>query len=41
MNNNNELKEINIKYRTYCYFNVKLNIDDIDFNNILLDEQSY
>ena len=41
MENNNELKEINIKYSKFYYFNVIINIQDTDLDNIFLDEKSY
>ena len=37
---NDELKEIDIKNCTCFYFNDIINIEDFDFNNILIDEKS-
>ena len=37
----NNLKEINIKSRTYHYFDNTIKIKDFDFDNILLDKKSY
>ena len=41
MESNNKLKGIDIKNCTCYYFDDKININDIDLNNILLDEKSY
>ena len=37
----NNLKEINIKNHTCYYFDDVIKIEDLDFDNILLDEKSY
>ena len=37
MENNNELKEIDMKNRTYYYFDNTININDLDTDHILLD----
>ena len=37
MENNNELKEIDMKNRTYYYFDNIININDLDADHILLD----
>lgn len=37
MENNNELKEIDMKNRTYYYFDNIININDLDTDHILLD----
>ena len=37
---NNELKEIDIKYCTYYYFDDIIKIEDFDFHNISIDEES-
>ena len=41
MENNEKLREISIKNRTFYYFDGKIKIEDFDFDNILLDEKSY
>ena len=41
MESHDKLKEINIKYRTCCYFDETIKIDDFDFDNIPFDEKSY
>ena len=41
MDSNKNLKEIDIKNRTYYYFDDILNIHDLDLDNISLDEKSY
>ena len=41
MESNDELKEINIKYRAFYYFGDIIKIEDFNFINILLDEKSY
>ena len=41
MESNNDLKEINIKNCTCCYFDNRINIDDLDFDKILLDEKTH
>ena len=41
MNNNYELKEINIKNRTRFYFDDIIKIEHLDLDNILIDEKSY
>ena len=40
MENNNKLKEIDIKNRTYYYFNDIIKIEDFDLD-ILIGEKSY
>ena len=40
MESKNELKEIDIKNRTYYYFDDTMRIDNIYFNNVLLHEKS-
>ena len=37
----NNLKEINFKNCSYCYFHGIIKVEDFDFDNILLDEKSY
>ena len=37
----NKVKGINIKYRTYDFFNDMINIENFDPNNIKIDEKSY
>ena len=41
MNNNYEIKEVNIKNGTCYYFHDTLNINNLNLNNILFDEKSY
>ena len=41
MESNDKLKEINIKNRTCCYFNEKINIEDFDLDKILIDGKLY
>ena len=41
MESKDKLKEIDIKNYTCYYFDDKMRVIDIDFNNILLDEKSY
>ena len=41
MGNNDELKKIDIKNRTCCYFNDIIKIEDFDLDNILIYEKSY
>ena len=41
MESKNKLKEIDIKNRTRYYFDDIMRVTDIDFNNILLDENLY
>ena len=41
MGSKDELKEIGIRNRTYCYFDDIMRVKDIDFSNILLDKKSY
>ena len=41
MENNDKLKEIDIKSRTCYYFNNTIKTEDFDFNNTLIDEKSY
>ena len=40
MENNNELKETDIKNHTHYYFDDIMKVEDIDFDNILLDKNS-
>ena len=37
----NKVKDVDIKNRTYCFFNDMINIKNFDLNNIKLDEESY
>ena len=37
----NKAKDINIKNRTYYFFNDIINIENFDSNNIKIDEKSY
>ena len=41
MESNDELKESNIKNRTYYYFDDIIKIKDFDFDNILMNGKSY
>ena len=41
MDSNNELKEIDIKNHTCCYFYSVNEIEDFDVDNILIDIKSY
>ena len=41
MESKNKLKEIDIKNRTCYYFDDIMRVIDVDFNNILLDENLY
>ena len=41
MENNNKLKDIDIKNRMCYYFDDIMKVQDIDFENILLDERLY
>ena len=41
MESNDKLKEINIKNHTCYYFDDIIKIEDVDFDNILLDEKLY
>ena len=41
MENYDELKDIDIKYRTCYYFDDIIKIEDFNFDNILIDEKSY
>ena len=36
-----KIKEINIKNRTYCFFNDMINIKNFDSNLIKIDKKSY
>ena len=38
---NNELKKVHIKNRTCYYFDDIIKLEDIGFDNILIDEKSY
>ena len=40
MESNYELKEINIKNRSCCYFHDIIKFEDFDLENILIDEKS-
>ena len=35
------IKEINIKNRTYCFFDDMINIEDFDSNLLKIDKKSY
>ena len=37
----NKVKNINIKNRTYYFFNDIINVENFDLNNIKIDEKSY
>ena len=37
----NKVKDIDIKNRTYYFFNDVINIENFDLNNIKIDEKSY
>ena len=37
----NKVKDINIKNRTYYFFNDTIDIENFDPNNIKIDEKSY
>ena len=37
----NKVKDINIKSRTFYFFNDIINIENFDLNNIKIDEKSY
>ena len=37
----NNLKEVNFKNCSYYYFHGIIKVEDFDFDNILLDEESY
>ena len=37
----NKVKDINIKSRTYYFFNDIINIENFDPNNVKIDEKSY
>ena len=39
MENNNKLKQIDIKSRTCYYFNDIIKFEDFDLDNILIDEK--
>ena len=41
MESNDKLNEIDIKNRTYYYFNDIIEIEDFDLDNILIGEKSY
>ena len=41
MESNNELKEIDIKNRTYCHFDNLIRVRDFDFGHTLLHKKSY
>ena len=41
MESNDKLKEIDIKNRTSCYFNEKINIEDFYLDKILIDWKLY
>ena len=40
MESNDELKEINIKNRTFYYFDDIIKIEDFNLDNIVIDEKS-
>ena len=35
------IKQINIKNRTYCFFNDMINIKDFDLSSIKIEKKSY
>ena len=37
----NNVKEINIKNRTYCFFDDMINIQNLDLKEIKIDEKIY
>ena len=37
----NKLKEVDIEYHRCYYFDDIINVEDFDFDNILIDEKSY
>ena len=37
----NKVKDIDLKNRTYYFFNHRINIKNFDSNNIKIDEKSY
>ena len=37
----NNVKEINIKNRTYCFFDDMINMKNLDLNEIKIDEKIY
>ena len=37
----NKVKDVDIKNRTYYFFNDMINIKNFDLNNIKLDEEPY
>ena len=41
MDSNSELKEIDIKNRTCCYFDNIIKIEDLDLDNVLIVEKLY
>ena len=41
MESNNEFKEINIKNRTFSYFDDILEIENVNLGNISIDEKLY
>ena len=41
MESNDRLKEINIKNRTFYYFDDIIKVEDFNFGNILIDKISY
>ena len=41
MENNDKLKEFDIKHRMYYYFDDIIKIENFDFGNILIHEKSY
>ena len=38
---NNEIKTVHIKNRTRYYFDGMIKLENIDFDNILIDEKSH
>ena len=41
LESNDKLKEIDIKNRTYYYFDHIIKTEDFELDNILIDEKSY
>ena len=38
---NNKFKEVRIKYRTCCYFDEIIQLEEFHIDSILIDEKSY
>ena len=38
---NNKVKDMDTKNRTYCFFNVIINIENFNANNVKIDEKPY